>query len=113
MVHVYRQHKKGVCRAAPAVIVAFTGHRPPKLGGYNTPNPIYNAVWDATKELLLTLGATQGVSGMALGYDQLAAQVCLSLDVELVAALPFANQAAKWPPPAVRRAGRATRAARW
>jgi uncharacterized phage-like protein YoqJ len=79
------------------MIVSFTGHRPDKLGGYSIPNPTYNHVRSELIRVLTDLKPSIAVSGMALGVDQWAAQVCLDMDVPLIAAVPFAGQQRNWP----------------
>ena len=79
------------------LVVAFTGHRPNKLGGYNTPNPTYNDVCDAIEKLLEELRPKMAISGMALGVDQWAAEICIELDIPFIAAVPFAGQGSRWP----------------
>jgi uncharacterized phage-like protein YoqJ len=37
------------------------------------------------------------VSGMALGFDQLAARMCVHLGIPFIAAVPFKTQPDKWP----------------
>lgn len=39
----------------------------------------------------------QAISGMALGYDTVFAEVALELGIPLIAAIPFAEQASNWP----------------
>ena len=79
------------------MIVAGTGHRPDKLGGYS----------DAAHERLVTvacsaLGDLRGdvsrvISGGALGWDQALAEAALRLELPLTLALPFAGFWSKWP----------------
>lgn len=79
------------------MICAFTGHRPsPKLGGYQ-PNPIQAAVIQAIREKLIELRPSAVISGMALGVDQWATQVCIDLGIPFTAAVPFKGQEAVWP----------------
>lgn len=49
------------------------------------------------KEIVLTNNCKRIISGMALGFDTIAAEVALELQIPLVAALPFVEQAALWP----------------
>lgn len=77
--------------------VAFTGHRPDKLGGYVIPNPTYHKVVTQIHDQLVRLKPTQVISGMALGVDQWAAEIALDLDIPLLAAIPFKGQEATWP----------------
>jgi uncharacterized phage-like protein YoqJ len=78
-------------------VVAFTGHRPNKLGGYRIPNPTFTAVTEQIRSALEDLKPTQAISGMALGVDQWAAQICIELDIPFIAAVPFEGQEKVWP----------------
>lgn len=83
------------------MIVAFTGHRPDKLGGYGAHNPVRDRVKAALADTLTRLldprQTNLAISGMALGFDQWAAEVCLDLRIPFIAAIPFAGQASAWP----------------
>lgn len=79
------------------MIVSFTGHRQPALGGYKIPNQIYNYVCQETERLLVELKPAFCISGMSTGYDQWAANIALKLGIKLVAAVPFKGQEAIWP----------------
>jgi uncharacterized phage-like protein YoqJ len=77
------------------MIVAGTGHRPPKLGGYTT---------YAWQRLLLTaeraielLEPDQIITGMALGWDQALATQALEMGIPYIAAVPFKGQENMWP----------------
>lgn len=79
------------------MIVAVTGHRPNKLGGYRTPNPTFNAVMEGLDRALLELQPERVLLGMALGVDQWMAELCLFNGVPYVAAIPFEGFDSKWP----------------
>lgn len=79
------------------MIVSFTGHRPQKLGGYNTPNKIFNYITKELERTLLELKPTKAISGMALGWDQWSAQICVKLQIPFIAAVPFLGQERIWP----------------
>jgi uncharacterized phage-like protein YoqJ len=80
------------------MIVTFTGHRPhPKLGGYKIPNPVYDAVYDKTLKILKKLKPDSAITGMALGFDTLAAWICIELEIPYIAAVPFLGQEKVWP----------------
>lgn len=79
------------------MIVAFTGHRPNKLGGYELPNPTYIKVCQEIEKNLKKLKADKIVSGMALGVDQWAAFIACKLKIPFIAAVPFEGQEKKWP----------------
>lgn len=82
-------------------VVAFTGHRPDKLGGYGAINPIRDILMTQLHIRLTTLRAQypklRCISGMALGFDQWAAQVCVDLAIPFEAAVPFKGQELTWP----------------
>lgn len=80
------------------MIVSITGHRPDKLGGYKTPNAVYDAVKEGLRKHLLELKPDFVVTGMALGTDQWAAEVCVDEKIPFIAAVPFEGQEGKWPP---------------
>lgn len=77
--------------------VAFTGHRPDKLGGYLVPNKIYNFVCSRIKETLIELRPSKIITGMALGVDQWAANIAIELSIPFIAAVPFDGQERAWP----------------
>lgn len=79
---------------------AATGHRPPKLGGYDA------TTWKvlvAFAETVLT--AQENIHciycGMALGWDLAVAQAAINLGISFVAAIPFRGHSSKWPPRAI------------
>ncbi len=78
------------------MIVAFTGHRPQKLGGFEQ-NPIQQRVRDMLYHKLQELKPEGAISGMALGVDIWAAEVCNGLSIPWVAAIPFEGQESRWP----------------
>lgn len=77
-------------------IVAFTGHRSDKLGGYELPNPIYNYVYKETVKIIKEINPDEAISGMAMGFDQWAAVICLREGIPLTAAIPFKGQEKLW-----------------
>ncbi len=79
------------------MIVAFTGHRPDKLGGYKLPNPTYMRVCKEIDKLLKELKPEKVITGMALGVDQWAAMIAHKLGIPFLAAIPFEKQETKWP----------------
>ncbi len=79
------------------MIVAFTGHRPDKLGGYKIPNPTYNYVCQQIEKTLIDLKPDKVISGMALGVDQWAAYISYKLKIPFLAAVPFEKQDSAWP----------------
>lgn len=79
------------------MIVGLTGHRPDKLGGYKVPNPLYDRIIAAGRQKLIELAPEKVISGVALGWDQWMAQVCVELGIPFLAAVPFEGQERKWP----------------
>ncbi len=80
------------------MIVAITGHRPDKLGGYNTPNRYYNSVMEGLDRAFLRLRPERVRIGMALGVDQWAAELCIYNNIPFDAAIPFNGFESHWPP---------------
>lgn len=80
------------------MIIAGTGHRPSKLGGYG-PSPIQVAVRAGIRrELRIRDPETlEVISGMALGFDQWLFEEALALDIPVTAAVPFEGQENMWP----------------
>lgn len=83
------------------ITVAFTGHRPDKLPnketGYNLPNPTYIHICQQLEKHLLELNPDKAITGMALGVDSYAANVCIKLGIPFIAAIPFIGQEKIWP----------------
>lgn len=77
--------------------IAFTGHRPNKLGGYHIPNSTHLWVCEQIDQKLVELQPTKIISGMALGVDQWAAWIAVELGIPFVAAIPFVGQEYAWP----------------
>lgn len=82
------------------MIVAFTGHRPNKFGGYSTSNRLRSRVvaavtsWLESRQGALELHC---LTGMALGFDQWATYACLDLGIPYTAVIPFTGQELMWP----------------
>src|SRR5574343_274271 len=81
------------------ITVAFTGHRPDKCGGFKVPNPLQQYISKELRRVLLEINPTQAISGMALGVDQYAAEVCIELKIPFIAAVPCEGQEKIWPEP--------------
>lgn len=79
------------------MIVSFTGHRPSKIGGFSIPNPTYDFINKSLREILIELQPEKAISGMALGVDQWAAELCVELNIPFIAAVPFIGQEKTWP----------------
>ena len=77
------------------MIVAGTGHRPDKLGGYGASTVRRLTLF--ARFVLEGVGPDGVISGMALGWDMALAEAALDLGIPLLAALPFRGQEARWP----------------
>jgi len=81
--------------------VMVTGHRPPGIGGYDTPNATEQWVRGALRSILAGLKEREddlvAVTGMALGADQVFAEECIRLGIPFIAAVPFRGQESRWP----------------
>jgi uncharacterized phage-like protein YoqJ len=80
------------------VIITVCGHRPNKLGGYKIPNPTYETVVDGLLKAFGHFRPEMILTGMAIGVDQWAAELCIQYNIPFLAAVPFNNQEQKWPP---------------
>ena len=87
----------------------FTGYRPEKFGFELSPeNALYNKFTSKLYEKIVDIaetGVTTFFSGMAMGFDILAAEAVLDviklrgdLGIRLVACVPYADQAKAFPP---------------
>lgn len=81
--------------------VAVTGHRPPKIGGYNPESPLRKSVRESIKSTFLAMHSVQHISlvitGGALGVDQDTALICIELGLDYCVAIPCLNHDSKWP----------------
>jgi uncharacterized phage-like protein YoqJ len=78
-------------------VVAFTGHRPDKVGGFGHDNPVRDRILRGLLTELRRLRPGHAITGMALGVDTWAAECCLHLGIPFTAAVPFAGQDRMWP----------------
>lgn len=83
------------------MIIAGTGHRPPKLGGYA--EDVRTALRRLAVGYLAAELPEQAISGMALGWDEAFAEAALEVGIPLVAAVPFEGHDSRWPPESRRR----------
>lgn len=80
------------------MIVAFTGHRPDKLGNdYSMTGPISAYIAEEIDKILEEYQPEAGIYGAALGVDTIAAICCLYKKIPLTAAIPFKGQESMWP----------------
>jgi uncharacterized phage-like protein YoqJ len=81
----------------PGEVIAITGHRPDKLGGWK-PCPEHDLVKAGLVAKLTELQPDTLLIGMALGTDQWAAEIALSLGIKWVPFLPYKDFGSNWPP---------------
>lgn len=77
------------------MIVAGTGHRPTKLGGYSP--QAFDRLVALAEGWLTDNRPSKVISGMALGWDMALAQASINLGIPFVAAVPFHGQEGNWP----------------
>lgn len=77
------------------MIIAATGHRPDKLGGYD-PATTKRVLEFATSALREHQPSTV-ISGMAQGWDMAIAQAAVNLGIPFHAYIPFVGQHQVWP----------------
>lgn len=90
--------RQGPGRLITEGVVAVTGHRPDKLGGYDRGNPLRTWIRERLSESLSNINPKRCISGMAIGVDQDFADVCVDLRIPFIAAIPFEGQEKLWPP---------------
>lgn len=73
------------------MVISFTGHRPSQITNRLV-------VIQALRNVLLSLPVSLAYSGMAVGVDQWAAEICTELRIPWIAAIPCDRQEAIWPP---------------
>lgn len=76
------------------MIVAGTGHRPSKLGGYDVATS--KRLVDLAGNFLRREKPDKVISGMALGWDQALAWAAFDLDIPFIAAISFDGQESRW-----------------
>lgn len=77
------------------MIIAGTGHRPNKLGGYS--QAAFTRMLNAAEYGIEQLNPTLIISGMALGWDQALATAGIKLRIPVRAFVPFMGQEHMWP----------------
>ncbi len=77
------------------MIVAATGHRPDKLGGYG--DDVLARLVRGARRYLVKVRGSQAISGLAIGWDTAFALAALEEGIPLVAAVPFEGQDSRWP----------------
>lgn len=74
------------------MILGISGHR----ALYSFPNSRREVVRDKAKSVLLDLNPSSVITGMAIGFDMLIADLCVENSIPFVAAVPFKGQEAYW-----------------
>ena len=81
------------------MILAATGHRPDKLGGYSYDAEIklesIASKWLYDNKSALDI--TSVIVGMAQGWDLAVAKACINTKIPFTAAIPFVGQETVWP----------------
>lgn len=84
------------------MIIAATGHRPDKLGGYNiSASRLLISIAEQYLKQQIELHHIAEkkltvITGMALGWDTIVAIVCADLRIPYIAAIPCINQEKTW-----------------
>lgn len=76
------------------MIVAGTGHRPEKLGGFS--RDIQRRLVDLACAIIEKHEPELVISGMALGWDTALAEAAILCGRQFAAAIPFSGQELKW-----------------
>lgn len=76
------------------MILAVTGHRPDKLGGYD--RKTFDRLCSLAEVWLREINPDLVLTGVALGWDSAVAEACTFLKLPYVAAVPFVGQDKKW-----------------
>ncbi len=76
-------------------ILAVTGHRPPKLGGYDL--LLFDCLVRFAVTELKQIQPEYVLTGMALGWDQAIAEACDRIGIPFIACLPHDNPGSNWP----------------
>jgi uncharacterized phage-like protein YoqJ len=77
-------------------IVSFTGHRPDKIGGYDSERQWQVVLF--ADEILKQTKPRKIISGMAQGWDIAVARSAARLGIPFIAAVPCAGQERLWTP---------------
>lgn len=76
------------------MILAGTGHRPDKLGGYDTETT--NRLTAVARAYLQSNRPDKVITGMALGWDQALGWAAHHEGIPFIAAVPFEGQESRW-----------------
>lgn len=76
------------------MIIAATGHRPDKLGGYG--NDVMTRLIDLAAGAFKVYQPAGVISGLALGWDTAIAIAAIRAGIPLCASIPFVGQENRW-----------------
>lgn len=76
--------------------IGHTGMRPNKLFGYDSSHLGYDLIKIKLREIYHKLQPTEIISGMALGFDTLVAELALEMSLPLICAIPCDHQDKLW-----------------
>jgi uncharacterized phage-like protein YoqJ len=79
--------------------IAFTGHRPDKLGSYDNSTNKHNSFIENLKVLFDSSNFKDPIiiSGMALGIDTWAVEFAIKENIPFISYIPFEGQERLWP----------------
>lgn len=81
-------------------VIGISGHRPNRLGGYESDNPTRDMIVAKLSSILGKMNneppGVMVIVGMSMGADFWAAHVCIDLEIPFIAAVPFEGQETKW-----------------
>jgi len=78
------------------MILGITGHRKINDKYYDKNDPDWINIEQRIYFKLKILVPSVLITGMALGVDQMAAKICLTLNIPFIAAVPFVGQEDRW-----------------
>lgn len=78
-----------------SLVIAATGHRPNKLGGYGP--EVFERLVRLAWGYLERKNPDSVICGMALGWDMAVGQAAIELGIPMHAAVPFDGQEGMWP----------------
>lgn len=78
--------------------VAMTGHRPTSLDSdFTLKSPIWEFIRSEITATFEKVKPGKIITGMALGVDQIAAEIAIAMEIPFIAAVPFPGQQQAWP----------------
>jgi uncharacterized phage-like protein YoqJ len=77
------------------MIISFTGHR--KILNQYYPHKVWNPICTEVVKILEDLKPDMILSGMALGFDSVACEAAIALNIPFKAIIPFKGQETAWP----------------